>query len=311
MPPLAVFVTVVSAIAFDRVDRQESLKWGYVVGTLLSMFWLVIVWRPFIPRTLRRASAVGMLAILVLTQVLVWQPAWAASGCADDYILRQSQSLGLGGLWWIVTPLIWWGVRALYAVPAPLAACERRSRTMSPAMLRLTIGLGLIPFLPGVFWFVAVFADDVLGLVDAWVIFTAYQFCAVLAVAIWIALWFRSIPRTGPRRTATVLLLLAVLFSPAVIWIGVPAGGFVESLCAMFPVFMLAAMFAGTALLWRAPDVPNPADTLIADHLTRVLVCPSCGYSLRGLREVRCPECGWTSDLDEVVARSVAALDPD
>ena len=28
--------------------------------------------------------------------------------------------------------------------------------------------------------------------------------------------------------------------------------------------------------------------------------CPSCGYSLVGLHQARCPECGWQTTLDEL-----------
>lgn len=31
------------------------------------------------------------------------------------------------------------------------------------------------------------------------------------------------------------------------------------------------------------------------------LPCPKCGYNLTGLREARCPECGATYTLDELV----------
>ena len=36
------------------------------------------------------------------------------------------------------------------------------------------------------------------------------------------------------------------------------------------------------------------------------LICPDCGYSLRGLREVHCPGCGWQSTLDDVVAHALS-----
>lgn len=41
---------------------------------------------------------------------------------------------------------------------------------------------------------------------------------------------------------------------------------------------------------------------LLAAELAR---CPRCAYSLAGLPEVRCPECGWASTVDDIVGRSL------
>lgn len=64
--------------------------------------------------------------------------------------------------------------------------------------------------------------------------------------------------------------------------------------------------FAGTAWLWRSDRIDLPAGLASESDLSRFVRCGNCGYSLVGLREVRCPECGWGSTVDEVVRRGMA-----
>ena len=50
----------------------------------------------------------------------------------------------------------------------------------------------------------------------------------------------------------------------------------------------------------------NPAGLASEADMSEFVRCGSCGYSLVGLREVRCPECGWQSTIDEAVRRGMA-----
>jgi len=50
----------------------------------------------------------------------------------------------------------------------------------------------------------------------------------------------------------------------------------------------------------------NPAGLASEADMSEFVRCGSCGYSLVGLREVRCPECGWQSTVDEAVRRGMA-----
>ena len=50
----------------------------------------------------------------------------------------------------------------------------------------------------------------------------------------------------------------------------------------------------------------NPAVLASGANLSEFVRCGNCGYSLVGLREVKCPECGWQSTVDEAVRRGMA-----
>jgi hypothetical protein len=71
-----------------------------------------------------------------------------------------------------------------------------------------------------------------------------------------------------------------------------------------------------TVLLWR--ETPHERfERLAGLGLEKSVSCPICGYSLAGLREARCPECGTHFTLDQLlasqspVAESVAAPSSD
>lgn len=72
------------------------------------------------------------------------------------------------------------------------------------------------------------------------------------------------------------------------------------------PLFAAALWFAGTAWLWRSKRIDLPEGNLAESDLTDLVRCGECGYSLVGLREVRCPECGWQSTVDDAVRRGMA-----
>jgi peptidoglycan/LPS O-acetylase OafA/YrhL len=54
-----------------------------------------------------------------------------------------------------------------------------------------------------------------------------------------------------------------------------------------------------TVLVWRE----TPAERLarLTAHGMPVIACPLCGYNLAGLTEARCPECGASFTLEQVV----------
>jgi hypothetical protein len=54
-----------------------------------------------------------------------------------------------------------------------------------------------------------------------------------------------------------------------------------------------------TVLIWRE----TPAERLgrLTAHGMPVLACPLCGYNLAGLTEARCPECGASFTLEQIV----------
>jgi hypothetical protein len=61
-----------------------------------------------------------------------------------------------------------------------------------------------------------------------------------------------------------------------------------------------------TAWIWRETDEEHRRRIAAAGGPT--VVCPSCGYDLRGLKATRCPECGTECTLDELFAAQGHAL---
>ncbi len=180
---------------------------------------------------------------------------------------------------------------------------------MTPGVVRLTIGFGLLPFLPGLFWIVGMATEHFLSVPDEMAMAIAYEACALVTVATWVGVWRRGVAWTPGRRRGTIALAVALLAVPWSTFL--PDGPEPwETARDTLPLLMLAAWFFSTALLWRT-DAPAGYVDSSAAALDRAIGCPGCGYSLRGLREVRCPECGWHSTVDVLMAHGLAAIDED
>ena len=74
------------------------------------------------------------------------------------------------------------------------------------------------------------------------------------------------------------------------------------------PIWML-----GTALLWRETKAERMKRLAAGSGagLAEALRCPSCGYSMRGLMQARCPECGSTYTLEALVTANTEAARQD
>ncbi len=73
---------------------------------------------------------------------------------------------------------------------------------------------------------------------------------------------------------------------------------------------LLLSAAAGSAWFWLSAAVRSSRGRSIvtSDNLVNVN-CPACGYSLVGLRELRCPECGADYTTDELIrAQNYSAL---
>ena len=72
-------------------------------------------------------------------------------------------------------------------------------------------------------------------------------------------------------------------------------------------VFCILWIVAST-LAWRETKAERAAR--LCGRGDRLLPCPKCGYNLTGLRETRCPECGATYTVDELVGALVEQRAP-
>jgi hypothetical protein len=118
--------------------------------------------------------------------------------------------------------------------------------------------------------------------------------------AYWVLLWRKSVRWTSQRITGTWgavagATVVGVLAGSAVSGIDSGFGGFVGGVTAI-----LLWLFA-TVLIWRESPAER-VERLGDGGGVATLVCPTCGYNLTGLRELRCPECGAQYTLDQLVA---------
>jgi len=185
---------------------------------------------------------------------------------------------------------------------------------MNAQSVRLCIAWSLTFFLPGLFFVIwgglkifTSFANDVQTAI-------CYEVCGLVAVLTWILLWRSRVPWNPKTATITLLLVTTVLIAPSTVLApSRPAslqGSGLMTLYEVFryltPLFAAGLWFAGTAWLWRSDRIDLPAGLASESDLSEFVRCGSCGYSLVGLREVRCPECGWQSTIDEAVRRGMA-----
>lgn len=180
---------------------------------------------------------------------------------------------------------------------------------MTRTAIRLLLGLSLVPILPSVY-FVSYFGWDRSKLVSGELGNALSLLSAeILAIGLWILIW-----RTKVRWTANVTVgtfTLAMLF---LMTVGVPyfssSSSMIESTVYSSPGWMWGVWIIGTSWLWRERpgvmaegQIDGEAGSEIGPQ------CPACAYSLRGLAEARCPECGWTGTLDAVIDASLGLGD--
>lgn len=117
----------------------------------------------------------------------------------------------------------------------------------------------------------------------------------------WLLLWYQSIRWTARRRKTTVLVALGAILAGLVagtVTSGVAAsssfGAFIGTIVA--PLLWIV----GTIFAWRETSAER------TERLKGVsaenIACPTCGYNLTGLSELRCPECGDRFTINEILA---------
>ncbi|HEY3244847.1 MAG TPA: hypothetical protein VGM03_16010 [Phycisphaerae bacterium] len=307
--PLIVAIFYMAGVIGDLLG-QDGLQSACLVASVALCALTLRVWRRYVRWTGPRIVSTFALGLLVIAQVVIWQPIWAVGGCGADDVLRFGQSSSLAGLWCVAAGLIWWAEVLLSDRRRRAAHLEERTG-MSANMVRLAMGMALMPLLPGVFIVVGVTVDHFTSSSWPWAGFVAYEVCAVIAVGVWLALWRRVVHWTPARRRWTLLLAAAAAIVPAsvlipdgsAVWSNAVVEKLWDAVRNVLPLLVLAAWLSGTAWIWRTH---RPAPGALT-HLEGAIRCPDCGYSLVGLREVRCPECGWSSTVDDIVGRSLSA----
>lgn len=298
LPGLSLVAVGVSLV-FVKVDPGR-LFW--VLLTTLMMACGLRMWHAFVVWSLGRVLGTVTVSALVLAQAVAWMPLWNA-GCVTVDFLRFGQSSGLAGLWLMGMTYAWWGAGA--------GVAQWRKRIMSTNARRIVYGIGLIPFAVG-FWLVLVMALTEFVFQDAERrgVALAHLATTTIVVIAWTAIWRRQLPNNARVIIASVALAVAYIglstaAAPLLDYDDEPRWYFIMWVAA--PLMLSGLWFALTGLLWSrgsAPEIVGPIDVSTA------LRCTSCGYSLIGLSEARCPECGRKQTLDELFSE-IIAMQPD
>ncbi len=127
--------------------------------------------------------------------------------------------------------------------------------------------------------------------------------CGGVLVLTWILVWRSEVSWTPHRRLMTAVspILAAVPGTLIVIVMQLLESHNIDELTAIFGVMVWAPCWIGcTAVVWRETRVER--EERLKMQGIGALVCPTCGYSMMGLRESRCPECGSRFTLDQLYA---------
>lgn len=124
---------------------------------------------------------------------------------------------------------------------------------------------------------------------------------ALLFVMAWLAIWHGQVVWTRRRRRLTFASVLWSLGVGGVF-------GFVLALAAnewaigliFAGLFWFVSWIPSTALVWRETAAERAAR--LKTIATGTVTCPHCGYNMTGLHEARCPECGTSYTLNELLA---------
>ena len=173
---------------------------------------------------------------------------------------------------------------------------------MSPLVSRILLTILLFPS-AGLFMILSMFFLNELVSEESWgFVFGTLLTCGYI-ICYWLLLWRRDVRWTPGRARSTLTagagaaaagIAVAILISLALPYDNGEPGTMLGSLTATV-LWLMATIF-----VWR--ETPAERSARLARAGADTLVCPSCGYNLTGLREARCPECGTTFTLNDLLA---------
>ncbi len=294
-------VPTVSVIGVNAIDPTGAGTWDHFrwFQFLFSILWVVAtiaIWRTFVIWTLGRAWLTALTALIPFVQVAVNLPLWDA-GCVSEDVLRVGQHDVTIGLWVWCSIWVWWGFEK--GRTAMTTDGTLKQVRMTPTARRIVASIGTIPFTVGIFFIVAMFFDDVLGMSEMAFVPAGYAVSAAMAVWLWLFIWRGAVAWSSDVVRWTIAIGIVSLAVPIfVLWLTMwlyPGGldNFVEATIYCLPIIGWGVWMAVTVNRWPARSVAATSDQ-------RVPQCLACGYLLIGLSSTRCPECGDEPTLDEL-----------
>ena len=124
----------------------------------------------------------------------------------------------------------------------------------------------------------------------------------VFVGAYWIILWRDMVSWNGRRVTLTAVATVVSLAGGGAVALGCPAfnRGLPPAIAVLLGGGTVPITWVlSTVLIWR--ETASERLARLTAHGMPALACPLCGYDLAGLTEARCPECGATFTLEQLV----------
>jgi hypothetical protein len=264
------------------------------LGTSLFIATGFVLWWRFIRWTFRRVAGTCGVTAAIMGHLLLWEPLWDA-GCVAGP-LKTGQSMTALGLWLIVTTYLWWGTAE--------AIILWRKRAMSPYAVRVIYGMALIPFVPGA-WFIMLLGLEHFFSPNEKVGTMIDNFgCGCLVVFWWWWVWRRSVTWTPSLIRRTLIMGSVYLAASTLAPLLPDKPNWVGTMYITLPLIFTGVWFALSTRMWQPL---HRIPVLQWNEVKELIRCGSCGYSLIGLSQSRCPECGRTWTLDELYIEMLAA----
>ena len=174
---------------------------------------------------------------------------------------------------------------------------------MTSVMARLVLAILLLPVTGAVFLFLVFAVTRRAGPPQATHLMGVWVGIDIFVATYWLLTW-GSVVRWTRRRI--VWTIAATLLAPLA---GCTFGLLCLSINRLLPmqVIVLAgggvvpiAWVLATVFIWR--ETTRERTARLGALGARSVCCPVCGYSMIGLREARCPECGALFTLEQLVA---------
>ncbi|HNO79207.1 MAG TPA: hypothetical protein PKN33_14235 [Phycisphaerae bacterium] len=172
---------------------------------------------------------------------------------------------------------------------------------MTKLVARLILAMLILPVAGAVFLFMAfaIFGNtgppSALSLSLMWLVEYA------VIGTYWVLLWRSTVRWTRERLLGTFGVTLAALLCGGIgagfivevshedIALGILVGGGLVPIVWVF----------GTVLVWK--ETSQERFERVKSYGTDTVSCPVCGYNMTGLKEARCPECGGSFTVDELL----------
>ncbi|MEE8169853.1 MAG: hypothetical protein V3T70_04830, partial [Phycisphaerae bacterium] len=208
----AVFILTGEFIDIARL-KIDQFQAASMISSLLVCAANVIIWRRYIRWNALRAASTGALTLLVIGQVLLWQPLWSGLGCGVGEVMRFGQSVSVLGLWCVGCCLTWWTMR-MGSTDRPPDRNAAHHRRMTSETVRLALWLGMVPLLFGLFFMIGVTIGRWTDLHDPAVGIIAFEVVILIAILVWWGLWRLHSAHTKRHLALTFLLGFAAIISP-------------------------------------------------------------------------------------------------